>query len=490
MKATVTDVSKRIDVKANKQEGFIKYDIDNLYPQRVVDIINASGTGTLCTSIFAKFIYGGGFKNEELARTVVNSKKKLTANKLLYKTGKSISKFNGVAIHVNYNANYQKSSLCYIPFKDVRFTTEDNKKHPNMIAIYDDWERIRKPKMNEDDVDFIHFYNPDPNVIQEQVDEAGGWQHYKGQIFYWSVDGLEYPLAPSDSVLEDIQTDSQTKIFKFRNITSNFMASHIIEMNEFEDEETKEDFLSNLNGFQGADDASKFLLLEKEADEPSFNLTKVDIQDIDKLYQYTEQSVRDNIIRNYLIPPVLVLAVSGKLGASSEIQDATAYYNGVTEDERNSVSEIFEELFRESIWNVEDEFEIWEVEAKIVPAFDTPEGKAKIVSILESNLLTDKEKRKLLSIVYGLSIEETRELIPEAIIPEGTGEVIVDEEAKAKATLRGSVGGVTSILAIQTSVANGTTSFESGKAILEIIFGLSEPDSIRVLGTPKDIIVA
>ena len=488
MKATVTDVHKRITTKPDKQSGILGYDIDNSYPQRVQDIINSSGTGTLCTNIFGKFVYGQGFINEALAKTVIN-RKRLTANKLLFKSGKAISKYNGFAIHVNYDANFKKTSFSYIPFQDVRFTTSDHKQHPEMIAVYDDWQKVKKAKIDEADVDYFNYYNPDPKVIQEEVDACGGWHNYKGQIMYWSIDGVEYPLAPSDSVLEDIQTDAHAKAFKFRNITTNFMASHFLKVQTFESEEQKQEFVNTLVSFQGADDASKIMVVEQDNEEELFELEKVDIQDIGDLYAFTEESARNNIIRAYLIPPVLLLAVAGKLGSSTEIIDATAFYNGVTDDYRTEVTAVFSELFNDSIFVVGDDFDIKEVEAETAKAKNTPEGKKAIIEIVDSSTLSDKEKRAVLLNVYGLTNEDVQSLVPMAIAPEGVEvvEEVIDEGAKAKATLRGSVGGVTSILTIQTAVTNGSTSYESGLAILEIIFGLSNNDAKRVLGTEQQL---
>jgi hypothetical protein len=411
MKATITDIEKRIETPVDKTEGIIKYDVDNGYPQRINTIINSSGTGTLCTSLFAKFLYGGGFLQVALAKTIVSPAKKMTANKLLYKTGKSLSRFNGFAIHVNYNALYKKTSLTYIPFQDCRFTTPDNEDYPDMIAVYDDWDRTKHRKIQQDKIDYFNFYNPDPEVIQSEVEAAGGWSNYKGQIYYFSTDGIEYPLAPSDSVLEDVQTDSHAKVFKFRNITTNFMASHILETGEFEDEIEKEAFLDNINTFQGSDDASKILLLEKSTDESSFVLTKVDIQDIDKLYQFTEESVRDNIIRNFLIPSVLLLATPGKLGTANEIKDATAFYNGVTEDYRTVIEESFTELFNNSMFVVEPEFDIIPVAAKTVAIKDTEAGKKEIVALLMNPNVSDKKKKIILQVVYEYSVEEANELV-------------------------------------------------------------------------------
>jgi hypothetical protein len=331
---------------------------------------------------------------------------------LLKKVAKSVSKLHGFAVHVNYSALFEKTSYHIIPFKDLRFTTHDHKEHPNMLALYDDWQKVKRQKIDHKKIEYFHFYNPNPAAIQEQVDEAGGWANYNGQIFYWSIDGRQYPLAPSDPILEDMQTDSHAKIFKFRNITTNFMASHIFETNEFEDEHEKDEFIEVLADFQGADEALKILLLEKKAEqEQSFNLQKVDIQDVEKLYEYTETSVRDNIIRQYVIPPVLLLATPGKLGSSSEIIEATAFYNGITSEYRQSISEIFEELLNNSIYITGENFEIKEIKPSVIDLKETTEGKAKAVEVLSNEKLSDYQKRAVLKLIYRYNEADINELM-------------------------------------------------------------------------------
>lgn len=351
-KATLTEVGKRISVMPQKTEGILGYDIDNAYPQRVENIINSSGTGKLVTKMLAKFIFGGGFVDKIFYKSKVN-KKGLKADKLLRKVALSLATFEGgVALHFNYNLNFQKIEVNFIPFKHCRLTTDDNKEHPGMIAVYEDWGREKNKQIDRKKIDYIDFYNPDPEVIQKQVEEAGGWGSYKGQILYLSQEHLEYPLATGDAVLEDMQTDSKAKIFKYRGITTNFMASHILEVDQFEetDENTtsesgKEEFMEVLQDFQGSEEALKILLLERKVGSMPFDLKKVEIQDVDKLYQYTEDSVRDNIIRHYLIPPILLMAVPGKMGTANEIDVAYQIYNANTNDYRIIVEELFKEAF-------------------------------------------------------------------------------------------------------------------------------------------------
>lgn len=57
---------------------------------------------------------------------------------------------------------------------------------------------------------------------------------------------------------------------------------------------------------------------------------------------------------------------------------------------------------------------------------------------------------------------------------------------EAQASLRGSVGGVQGILAIQQGVVAGTTTYESAISMLTIIYGFSAEDASNLLGKPKD----
>lgn len=66
------------------------------------------------------------------------------------------------------------------------------------------------------------------------------------------------------------------------------------------------------------------------------------------------------------------------------------------------------------------------------------------------------------------------------------GNVTIDDTtAQAQAQLKGSVGGVQSLLEVQASYATGTTDYESAIAILDLIFGFNREQAIRLLGSPE-----
>ena len=196
-----------------------------------------------------------------------------------------------------------------------------------------------------------------------------------------------------------MQTDAKTKLFKYRNVSTNFMASHFIEVNEFESDEERNEFENQLADFQGADDALKMMLVERKATEESaIEIKKVDIQNVERLYEYTETSVRDSIIRNYLIPPVLLLQTAGKMGTSKEILDAVNYYNGVVDYEQYIIEESFTDLFKNSIIKNDGNFSIISLKAQV----ETTE----VINLIANTNLTIDQKISSLTLLYGFTKEE------------------------------------------------------------------------------------
>lgn len=343
MKSTLSEVYPRISKVVNRPNGIVNYDDDNLYPQRTINIVAASGTGSACVKMHIKFLIGGGFKNEAFAKTKLNSEG-LTANMLLEKMATAKGFFGKYAIHVNYNAAYERVALNFIPFEFCRLTDDTDIEVAHKVAIYDDWGRMKRRTFDRKRIQFVDFYNPDPQVVQQQVDAAGGWKSYKGQLFY----PKQYVLAPYDAILEDIQTDTQCKIFKFRNVSTNFMASHLLITDKIEDGAKgtgRRDFDANIQNFQGAENAGKILHVEKSTPDSQIDIKKFEIQNVENIFSFTEQSCRENIIRNFLIPPVLMgILQAGKLGTSSEIEEATDFYNGITEGDRQCIENDLKEL--------------------------------------------------------------------------------------------------------------------------------------------------
>lgn len=407
VKPTADKVEKRITSLDNKSLGIVNYDIDNLYPQRVNDIVNNSGTAVTCLRMYSKYVMGGGAKDETFYKAKVNSKG-LTVDKLIRKIVWSKGKFNGVAVHVNYNGLLQIVEASFVPFEYCRLVPEDDAENGGKIGIYDDWAKTKRKSIDKKKIDFINAYNP--KTILDEVKEAGGWENYKGQVLYWTAEGMEYPLAPYDSVLEDMMTEGQLKLFKNNTASKNFLASHLLIVGKSESDEDAEEFDDNLRRFQGGDGAGTLLVLERENSDEQIELKKVDIQNYDKLYEYTENSSRDSIIKNFLIPPVLLLRTAGSLGTSKEISDASDHYNTITYDDRLIIEEILKEIFSKFYYNIcpSNDYSILPIKYK--ESYDS-EIINSSTTIISSSTMTTEQKKGSLIVLCGFNEAQANQML-------------------------------------------------------------------------------
>ncbi len=342
---TSSALPRRLPTRPDKSLGILHYDEDNAYPQRVREILRLSGTGTACVSLYAKFLKGDGLEDERLALAPLDPEG-TTANQLLRRLADDLARFGGFAVHVGYDALFRPVSLTHLSFEFVRLGLPGEDGLIREVAVYDDWDRNKYQVLKRKQVELLPLFDADPAIVAAQMKAAGGLDAYQGQVFYYTPEPGSYPLAPFDAVLEDLLTDAEIKAFKYANISTGFLASHLLETPEFEDEAQRELFKKNLRQFQGGRNASKLLHIENpDMERMPMHLHDVKIQDNDSLFQYTESSVQQNIRKAFGIPPVLMGdLVAGKLGTAQEIRDAFLFFNQHTRDERRVLKEALSEL--------------------------------------------------------------------------------------------------------------------------------------------------
>jgi hypothetical protein len=340
-KTSITEIPRRYSLKENKTEGILNYDNDNAYPRRVELMIEASVTGSRGVDLYKKFMAGRGFTNEAFGRAVINEKGQTINELLKTATAKDKAKFASFAFHFNYNALFQISEIRAIEVKDVRFTL-NNSDHAGKYALYEDWARELKSRISPSDIKYIDKFNPDPKVIQRQILAAGGFEHWNGQIFYWSAAGDKYPLPVYDPAINDLETDGEISLFKRNNVTTQFLAMYILMLKqEFEDDTERQEYIQTLNKFMGGRESGKILLLDGITEENKPELQKIDLQNADRLFEYHETSAQNNIRKSFLIPKELIGEEYSTGFADDKIQQARNYFNSVTEFDREEISEQF-----------------------------------------------------------------------------------------------------------------------------------------------------
>jgi hypothetical protein len=359
MKTYLPQIERRILVRPNQTYGILNYDLDNAYPQRMLELVAASPTAKDCWNKRAKFIAGNGFEEKDLGKQVINSKG-LTLAKLLKALANDKALFTGFGIHVNYNANFKIASVNYVKFEDIRMGDTDCVDTAEKYALYSDWGRKTWKNIMRSKIAFLDKYNPDPTVIEQQITDAGGWEHYKGQLFYFNPEVDDYPLIEADSVWEDFETEAGIKIFNNREVTTGFLPSTMLFMQARREEadnsrpDTDEyagvnipsQLEKDLGAFQGAKSAQKIIVIEYEDENSKPEFKAYPIQNNDKLFETTERSVEARIIKGFSIPKELINSEkSSGLSNGSEKKEAIIEFNDNTAPDRLELSETFAELF-------------------------------------------------------------------------------------------------------------------------------------------------
>lgn len=361
--SNVVRPQKRIDTSYNSTLGIQAYGRDNLYPQRMIELLKGSPTGGTCRDRYETFLVGDGFADESVRELPVNSAGD-TAGDILRLVGRDMSLFNGFALHVSYDLTARITELHYVPFETCRLTEEDDAGRVPFIAVHPDWSgtktrRGKKLQVKKTNVEYFYPYNPMQNVVLSQIEQDGGIDNYKGQILWYSLDGRNvYPAPIYDKIVTALSTDEGLDNVKYRNVRNNFLpAGMIIKKkgvtvsvdadgrpiggNSREDEE----FTNNLQLFQGDTNAGAIMEVTINADEDTPEWREIKSANYDKEFTATEASVTERIYSAFGQEPWHAIRV-GKLGFSGTvISEAYEYYNSYVAKERREIERVFARIF-------------------------------------------------------------------------------------------------------------------------------------------------
>lgn len=410
-------VQKRVLFREDKSFGIQAYDFDNLYPQRIRNAVNSSGTGTACANLLAKHLRGRGYRNTALEDLVVNANgetlgdvhKLLCGDRALYR---------GWSYHVAYNGLLQPVSITHVPFEYVRLSLPDDIKTVSTVKVYTDWAKETGKAIDKKAIIEYDLYTEDLAVIQEQIEKAGGFDKWQGHVVYHSEVGKHvYPPAVADPVFEDIITDAGIKMWKYRGISNDFMANYFWVFNgEFSSDEERQAYVDAVNSFQGVDQSHKVVVVECPVPASKPEIIPIAKQDNDRVYELTEVTVRENIIRAHGQPLMLhAIHQAGSLGLTKEWEEAKLNYDERTADDRTALGYAFEPVI--SRWAggnpaLDNDYTVVPLTGlnepkSLQPLTETmdPANIAGIQTTIANPGLTPEQKINILFAIYGVDLK-------------------------------------------------------------------------------------
>lgn len=364
MRVSTTTPKPRVERdKYSTKYKILEYGDGNDYPQKIMDIVNASGTGKVCFDIYTKFIEGGGFLDKLLATKTINPSGE-KANNLLRKCARDVRMFGGFALLIKYDAFLRPYCVYNIPFEHCRLEIDGNKDLTGRVVLFSDWTKRSGKAIDDKKIKRIHTYNPES--VYDEILEVGGVENYIGQVLYVTSTGdFEYPISPSDPIVTDMLTEDSVATVKHRNAKFNFLPGGIlvrkgIRPNVLQDgridpadpiNQQNEESAELIRSMQGDENACKIWVVDVDADEEKPEWIPFDQKNYDRQYEYTEKTCQDNIGKLNMIPPILRGVDVGAGFASELMQQAYNFMNTVTDSERRLIEETFAPVMGEFGFN-------------------------------------------------------------------------------------------------------------------------------------------
>lgn len=357
----VKRAKKRIDTSYLSSLGIQAFGKDNLYPQRMYDLIRSSANGGTCLDRYQTFIEGNGLNNTAFAEYECNRSGQ-TVDDIYRLIAQDMALHHGFALHVNYNMMCQIVEVNHIPFMQCRLEEETEDGKVLHIAIHPDWtgHKTRKGhtiRVSKENVKKIFTFNPRKEVVLSQIIDSGGIENYRGQILWFSMDGKwDYPVPVYDKVVTPLSTDEGLDNVQYRNVRNNFLVAGMLvhkkgstlgiddDGNALDIKKDK-DISDSLNIFQGDENACAIMdvTIESEEDEPKF--VRFEANNFDSKFKTTEESVTSRIYSAFGQEPWYRIR-NGSLGFSSEIlSEAYEYYNSYVSKERRAISRELKQIF-------------------------------------------------------------------------------------------------------------------------------------------------
>lgn len=205
-------------------------------------------------------------------------------------------------------------------------------------------------------------FNPDKTVLKAQIEKAGGFEKFSGQIYQYNTTTQPYELSPLASVFDWMKIEEDTPSHISSSADNALFGNNIFLMKKGADSSNDENgepkTISNTDRVIGALRASKsvkksgtnhVLTVEADADE---DLTKAFIKlpigndiDIDKFNQVDEKAGKKICTAFYCFPQILANPSEGLFGNSGEaLQQAIAYWKSTCEFEAQKIEKEFNRI--------------------------------------------------------------------------------------------------------------------------------------------------
>ena len=345
----ITNEIQSYSVRSNSiySGDVINYGIDNLYPNQVFDIVQDSPTAGGCVKRKSEFVFGKGVDFD----IIVNRHNK-TINDIISVSCQEYSKYNGFALHFNYNLIGQIIEIQNVDLRYVR-------KLKDMLSVIVGKIRRDSKVINLSSANKVKISLYQPNGIKKYIKKSGGFKKFNGAVFYFNNNSGIYPVCTYDSALTSAQFEQEAQVFSYMHVKNGFSSCGVLKIpNMPDDPKAKEDYEKEIKSIVGTQNAGSMLVIEAPLDlEGGMQAGKIfesfQTQDVDKVHQVQSDRAKDYLLRAFNMPEILLGVSNQGMFNQESFQDAFNYYNNDTERDRIKIEKSFNQFWPETSFSSE-----------------------------------------------------------------------------------------------------------------------------------------
>ena len=296
--------------KFTRPNTWVNYDYDNLYPVRVLELVNSSPLQKAILESKKTYIYGAGL--EPTDENIYTPNMFDSWAELIEKCLEDYVYLNAMAVQLVLNESGNRFSFFYQPVDQVRLGNYNEKNFIEKAYLCTDWRKAQRNK----------------NVVE--IDMFGSETPKKGKpyLLYFKPDQVGeyyYPSIPFMSASNYIMADAALSAYYNNYIHNNFSANLAIRFPLEPSEEKKQELYDNLvRSFGGQENAGNILCLFGEGGVVP-EISAIESVNAD-LYNSVVDIIKMALVSaNRLTSPILA-GISTSTGFSSKSDEIIAAY--------------------------------------------------------------------------------------------------------------------------------------------------------------------
>lgn len=296
--------------KMTRRDSWVKFDYDNQYPERVLDMVNSSPLQKSILESRKTYILGAGL--DKVDENVYTPNMYESWIDLIEKCVSDYVYLNAFAVQVILNESGNRFSFYHQPVQQVRFANYNDKNFIEKAYLCTDWRKAQKNK----------------NVVEIPMFGSETPKKGKAYLLYFKPDQVGeyyYGIPEYMSAANYIMADAALSQYYNNYIHNNFSANLALRFPTEPTEEKKEELYENLRkSFGGAENAGNILLLFGESGvAPEIN--SIESVNAD-LYNSVVDIIKLALVSaNRLTSPILA-GIATSSGFSSKSDEMIAAY--------------------------------------------------------------------------------------------------------------------------------------------------------------------